>query len=107
MKVRRVCAELNVAETGRGVRNQQASAEARADFCAPITRPLRLPQRTAGVWTSIWTTNHQRLVFSTGTGDLVVVPEPSTYAMALAGLAFGGWRMMRRRRLRQAASLAA
>jgi fibronectin-binding autotransporter adhesin len=62
---------------------------------------------TDGVWTSTWTTNQQRLVFSTGTGDLVVVPEPSTYAMAVAGLAFGGWRMMRRRRLRQATSLAA
>jgi formylglycine-generating enzyme required for sulfatase activity len=28
----------------------------------------------------------------------VVVPEPSTYAMALAGLACGGWQMWRRRR---------
>jgi hypothetical protein len=35
------------------------------------------------------------------------VPEPSTYAMALAGLACGGWQMMRRRRLRQAPTLAA
>ena len=60
-----------------------------------------------GIWTSSWTTNHQRLVFSTGTGDLVVVPEPSTYAMALAGLACGGWQMFRRRRLRQAPTLAA
>jgi fibronectin-binding autotransporter adhesin len=59
-----------------------------------------------GVWTSSWTTNHQRLVFTTGTGDLVVVPEPSTYAMALAGLACGGWQMWRRR-LRQASILAA
>jgi autotransporter-associated beta strand protein/T5SS/PEP-CTERM-associated repeat protein len=62
---------------------------------------------TAGVWTSTWTTNHQRLVFSTATGDLVVVPEPSTYAMVIAGLACGGWQMMRRRRLRQAATLTA
>jgi autotransporter-associated beta strand protein len=62
---------------------------------------------TDGVWTSTWTTNQQRLVFSTGTGDLVVVPEPSAYAMALAGLACGGWQMWRRRRLRQAAPLAA
>ena len=62
---------------------------------------------TNGVWTSTWTTNHQRLVFTTGTGDLVVVPEPSTYAMGLAGLAYGGWQMMRRRRLRQVATLAA
>jgi len=46
-------------------------------------------------------------VFSTGTGNLVVVPEPSTYAMALAGLACGGWQMMRRRRLRQSPTLAA
>jgi hypothetical protein len=62
---------------------------------------------TDGVWTSTWTTNQQRLVFSTTTGNLVVVPEPSTVAMALAGLACGGWQMMRRRRLRQATSLAA
>ena len=58
---------------------------------------------TDGVWTSTWTANHQRLVFSTTTGDLVVVPEPSACAMALAGLAYGGWQMFRRRRLRQAA----
>ena len=38
---------------------------------------------------------------------ITVVPEPSTYAMALAGLACGCWRMMRRRRLRQDTSLAA
>ena len=62
---------------------------------------------TDGVWTSTWTTNQQRLVFSTTTGNLVVVPEPSTVAMALAGLACGGWQMMRRRRLRKAATLAA
>ena len=60
-----------------------------------------------GVWTSSWTTNHQRLVFTTGTGDLVVVPEPSTYAMVLAGIACGGWRMMRRRRRGVAAALTA
>ena len=35
------------------------------------------------------------------------VPEPSTSAMALAGLACGGWQMWRRRRLRQAPTLAA
>jgi len=62
---------------------------------------------TDGAWTSTWTTNQQRLVFSTGTGNFVVVPEPSTVAMALAGLACGGWRMYRRRRLRQAPTLAA
>ena len=30
----------------------------------------------------------------------VAVPEPSTYAMAFAGLACGGWQMFRRRRAR-------
>jgi hypothetical protein len=64
-----------------------------------------------GVWTSTETANNQRLVFSTTTGNLsvlaAVVPEPSTCAMALAGLACGGWQMFRRRRLRQVASLAA
>ena len=38
---------------------------------------------------------------------ITVVPEPSTYAMAIAGLACGGWQMWRRRRLRQAPTLAA
>jgi autotransporter-associated beta strand protein len=62
-------------------------------------------------WVSDWTTpgapNGQRLVFYQNTGVLAVVPEPSTYAMALAGLAYGGWQMMRRRRLRQPPTLAA
>ena len=31
---------------------------------------------------------------------LAMVPEPSTYAMALAGLACGAWQMVRRRRAR-------
>lgn len=35
------------------------------------------------------------------------VPEPSTYAMALAGVAIGGWRMMRGRQRRDAAAKAA
>jgi len=64
----------------------------------------------ADAWVSNWTTpsapNGQRLVFYQNNGTLVVVPEPSTYAMALAGLAFGGWQMWRRRRLRQAPTLA-
>jgi len=59
-----------------------------------------------GVWTSTETANNQRLVFSTTTGNLsvlaAVVPEPSTCAMALAGLACGGWQMFRRRRLKAA-----
>jgi hypothetical protein len=65
----------------------------------------------ADAWVSDWTTpsapNGQRLVFFQNNGTLVVVPEPSTYAMVLAGLACGGWQMWRRRRLRQAPTLAA
>jgi hypothetical protein len=34
----------------------------------------------------------------TGTGVFSIVPEPSTYAMALAGLACGGYSMCRRRK---------
>ena len=65
----------------------------------------------ADAWVSDWTTpsapNGQRLVFYQNTGVLAVVPEPSTYAMALAGLACGGWQMFkRRRRLRPASTLA-
>jgi fibronectin-binding autotransporter adhesin len=61
-----------------------------------------------GVWTSTMTANNQYLEFTQSTGNLVVVPEPSTIAMTLAGLACGGWQVVRRgRRLRQAASLSA
>ena len=64
----------------------------------------------ADAWVSDWTTptapDGQRLVFFQNNGTLVVVPEPSTYAMALAGLACGGWQMWRRRLL-QAATVAA
>jgi fibronectin-binding autotransporter adhesin len=61
-----------------------------------------------GVWTSTTTANNQYLEFTQSTGNLVVVPEPSTIAMTLAGLACGGWQVARRRRrLRQAASLSA
>jgi hypothetical protein len=33
-------------------------------------------------------------------GSVQAVPEPSTYCMALAGLACGGYKMFRRRRAR-------
>ena len=62
---------------------------------------------TAGDWYSDFNTNHQALVFSQSTAKLTVVPEPSTCAMALAGLAYGGWQVFRRRRLRQAPTPAA
>jgi fibronectin-binding autotransporter adhesin len=67
----------------------------------------------ANVGGGIWETGStaapfgEYLRFEESTGNIIVVPEPSTYAMALAGLACGGWQMWRRRRLRQAATLAA
>jgi hypothetical protein len=53
-----------------------------------------------GDWYTGWTANNQALKFSQSTGTLTVVPEPSTVAMALPGLAYGGWQISRRRRLR-------
>ena len=53
-----------------------------------------------GVWTSDWVAaTRQMLVFTESTGNLVVVPEPSTWAMALAGLACGGYSMFRRKKV--------
>ena len=40
----------------------------------------------------------QFATFNATTGFISVVPEPSTYAMALAGLACGGYSMFRRRK---------
>ena len=40
----------------------------------------------------------QSATFNSATGFITVVPEPSTYAMALAGLACGGYTMFRRRK---------
>ena len=65
----------------------------------------------SGDFTSVVSTGlaaGQFATFNATTGFVSVVPEPSTYAMALAGLACGGWQMWRRRkRLRKAATLAA
>jgi len=51
-------------------------------------------------WSSPSASDGSYLVFEAATGNLVVVPEPSTYAMALAGLACGGYSLFRRRRAR-------
>jgi hypothetical protein len=40
----------------------------------------------------------QSATFNPTTGFITVVPEPSTCAMALAGLACGGYSMLRRRK---------
>ena len=59
----------------------------------------------SGEFTSVVSTGlaaGQFATFNAATGaiSITAVPVPSTYAMALAGLACGGWQMMRRRRLR-------
>jgi len=40
----------------------------------------------------------QSATFNSATGFITVVPEPSTYAMALAGLACGSYSLFRRRK---------
>jgi hypothetical protein len=59
----------------------------------------------SGDFTSVVSTGlaaGQFATFNATTGYVSVVPEPSTYAMAVAGLACGGWQMWRRRRLKAA-----
>jgi hypothetical protein len=57
-----------------------------------------------GIWLSSWTdngTSSQRLIFNQTSGDIIVVPEPSTIVMAgagVAGVAFLRWRRVRSRR---------
>ena len=53
---------------------------------------------TPGRWTSSPTAANQYLVFLPSTGTLVIVPEPSTWAMTLASVGFAGW-MARRKKL--------
>ena len=49
-------------------------------------------------WSSPSASDGSYLVFQAATGNLVVVPEPSTCAMALAGVACGGYLVRRRRK---------
>lgn len=54
------------------------------------------------VWLSGWTAGGQRLVFDQLTGQLIVVPEPSTAMMAVGAIVSCGllrWRQRRRRAL--------
>ena len=53
---------------------------------------------TPGRWLSNQTAGQQYLVFLPSTGTLVIVPEPSTWAMTLASVGFAGW-MARRKKL--------
>ncbi len=50
-----------------------------------------------GVWTTGFTGNKQQLRFSTFTGELIVVPEPSSYVLAVMGIGVG-WMALRNRR---------
>ena len=53
---------------------------------------------TGGVWETNKNGSGQSLKFDQSTGALAIVPEPSTYAMAIAGLACGGYSLARRRK---------
>jgi hypothetical protein len=50
------------------------------------------------VWATGFTAGNQQLRFSTATGDLIVVPEPSAGVIALIGMGAGWWVMQKRRR---------
>lgn len=50
-------------------------------------------------WISPAATNGTYLVFQAATGNLVVVPEPSTIVFAGLGVAMSGWTMWKKRRL--------
>jgi hypothetical protein len=72
---------------------------------SPTFVPMSLLQAGTGDFSSIG--GMQFTWLGAGTGTVVVdsiavsvVPEPSTYAMALAGLACGGYSLFRRRRAR-------
>jgi autotransporter-associated beta strand protein len=63
---------------------------------------LSFSETTPGFWETGWVdpslpNYSQKLVFSQSTGVLAVVPEPSTYAMALVGIVCGGYLLRRRR----------
>ena len=59
------------------------------------------PLRTIDQWYILCSGNPTTYVGEITVTELAVsVPEPSAYAMTLAGLACGGWQMCRRRRLK-------
>ncbi|NDC62480.1 MAG: PEP-CTERM sorting domain-containing protein [Planctomycetia bacterium] len=55
---------------------------------------------TAGIWMTGYTAAPlgEALLFNENTGDLVVVPEPSSIVIAGLGVAVAGWHVVRRRR---------
>ena len=55
-----------------------------------------------GNWYTPDTSNAQYLVFNPASGQLAIVPEPSTYVLALVGLGTAGWTMHRRKSQRAA-----
>jgi len=55
--------------------------------------------QTGGTWKSSNTTAGQSLEFSSATGQLVIVPEPSAVVLAGLGVGLAGWAAARRRRL--------
>lgn len=60
---------------------------------------LSFVSQGGGVWQTGNATNGQYLVFDENSGNLVVVPEPSTIAFAGIGIGMAGWSAWKRRRL--------
>ncbi len=48
----------------------------------------------------VWAVIDHNSDFGAANGGILIVPEPSTYAVSLAGIACGGWGLWRRRRAR-------
>jgi len=61
----------------------------------------------SSIWISTTAPDGRYMVFSQTTGDLVVVPEPSTVVFAGIGGALAGWHLMKQRRARQRSRRAA
>lgn len=61
----------------------------------------------SNIWISTTAQDGRYMVFSQTSGDLVVVPEPSTVVFAGIGGALAGWHLMKQRRARQRARWAA
>lgn len=57
----------------------------------------------SNLWVSTMATDGRYMIFSQTSGDLVVVPEPSTFVFAGIGGALAGWHLMKQRRSRQRA----
>jgi autotransporter-associated beta strand protein len=85
---------LNLFNLGGSIGGDLASVNATGGAYGGLT----FTNDGSGVWWSTDTASKQFLKFTQATGNLVVVPEPSTWAMGVMGLAMAGLSEFRRRR---------